>query len=171
MGISLHRGSTGEPKGGSFTRDSVGWWRELWKCSISLWREPGGGGLLYWGPWRVCKGRLWRQASLSIGAPLGNLEGDSYTRDFERGMNEGSRNGSSLSAVALWGEPGGRAPWLGVLRYMLSKALEMGVCFHSALLLGNMEGCSFPRAFERMEKFLYLGEFLWGIWEICKKAL
>jgi len=31
-----------------------------------------------------------------------------------------------------------------------------------ALLLGNMEG-SFPRAFERKDKFLYLGEFLKGI--------
>jgi len=28
------------------------------------------------------------------------------------------------------------------------------------LLLGNMEGCSFPRVFERREKFLYLGKFL-----------
>jgi hypothetical protein len=37
------------------------------------------GGLLYWGHWKMCKGRLWRQASLSIGVPLGNLEGGSYT--------------------------------------------------------------------------------------------
>jgi hypothetical protein len=29
----------------------------------------------------MCKGRLWRQASLSIGALLGNLEGV-----FERGL-------------------------------------------------------------------------------------
>jgi hypothetical protein len=32
------------------------------------------GGLLYWGLWKMCKERLWIQASLSIGAPLGNLE-------------------------------------------------------------------------------------------------
>jgi hypothetical protein len=31
-----------------------------------------------------------------------------------------------------------------------------------------MEG-GFPRAFERRDKFLYLGEFLYGIREICKK--
>ena len=43
---------------------------------------------------------------------------------------------------------------------MLSKALEIDVCFHRGLTLGNMEGCSFPRAFERRDKFLYLGEFL-----------
>jgi hypothetical protein len=28
--------------------------------------------------------RLWRRESISIGAPLGNLEGGSSTRDFER---------------------------------------------------------------------------------------
>jgi hypothetical protein len=44
----------------------------------------------------MCKGWLWRQASLSIGALLGNLEGGSYTGEFERGMKEGSRSGASL---------------------------------------------------------------------------
>jgi hypothetical protein len=42
---------------------------------------------------------------------------------------------------------------------MLSKALEMGVCSTGTPFLGNMEGRSFHRAFERREKFLYLGEF------------
>ena len=28
--------------------------------------------------------RIWRRVSLSIGVPLGNLEGGSYTRDVER---------------------------------------------------------------------------------------
>jgi len=41
---------------------------------------------------------------------------------------------------------------------MLSKALEMGVCFHRASLLGNMEERSFLRAFERRKKN-YLEEF------------
>ena len=30
----------------------------------------------------ICKGRLWGWASLSMGAPLGNLEGGSFTRDL-----------------------------------------------------------------------------------------
>jgi hypothetical protein len=30
--------------------------------------------------------KLWRRASLSIGVPLGNLEGGLFTRDFERWM-------------------------------------------------------------------------------------
>jgi hypothetical protein len=49
----------------------------------------------------MCNGRLWRQASLFIGAPLGNLEGGSSIGDFERRMKKGSRNGASLSEGAL----------------------------------------------------------------------
>ena len=57
-------------------------------------------------------------------------------------------------------EPGGKVPLVVTPKDMLSKALEMDVCFIGAPLLGNMEGNSFPRAFERREKFLYLGTFL-----------
>jgi len=39
---------------------------EVEHLSEGTWR-----GLLYWESWRMCKGRLWRQASLSIGALLG----------------------------------------------------------------------------------------------------
>jgi len=48
-------------------------------------------GLLCCGSRRICKGRLWRRASLSIGAPLGNLEGGSFTRDLS--MEEASGDG------------------------------------------------------------------------------
>jgi hypothetical protein len=48
------------------------------------------------------KRRLWRRASLSIGVPLGNLEGGSFTRDFKRYMKEGSGNGVSLSLWELY---------------------------------------------------------------------
>jgi len=61
----------------------------LWKQSFSLYGRSVRGtwrGLLYWGPWRLCRGRLWWRASLSIGSPLGNLEGGSFTGDFERWM-------------------------------------------------------------------------------------
>ena len=41
-------------------------------------------GLLYWGPRRICQIRLWKWASVSIGAPfLGNMEGRSSPRVFE----------------------------------------------------------------------------------------
>jgi hypothetical protein len=52
------------------------------------------------------------------------------------------------------------APLLVTPKGMLSKALEMDVCFHKGPLLGNMEGRFFPRLFERRDKVLYLGEFL-----------
>jgi len=42
------------------------------------------GCILYWGLWRIRKGRLWKQASPSTGALLENLEGGSFTGDFER---------------------------------------------------------------------------------------
>jgi len=45
-----------------------------------------------------------------------------------------------------------------MLKDILSEALEMGVSI-GAPLLGNMERRSLPRAFERREKFLYLGKF------------
>jgi hypothetical protein len=49
----------------------------------------------------MCKGRLWKCASLSLGFPLGNLEGGSYTSDYERQIKEGSENRVSLSVGAL----------------------------------------------------------------------
>jgi hypothetical protein len=37
-----------------------------------------------------------------------------------------------------------------------AKALEMSVCFHRGPVLENMEGRSFPRAFERRQNlFIY----------------
>jgi len=80
MGISLYRGPIGEPGGEvhlqGTSRASKRWlWK--WVC-ISLWalyERNLKGGLLYWRPRRICKGRLWKQAS-SIWAPLGEKGGD-----------------------------------------------------------------------------------------------
>ena len=49
---------------------------------------------------------------------------------------------------------GGRAPLLGTPKDMPSKVVEMGVCFHRNPVLGNMEGHSYLRAFEKRENFL-----------------
>jgi len=46
---------------------------------------------LYWGSRRICKERLWRWASLLMGAPLENLEGGLFTRDLH--IEEGSEDG------------------------------------------------------------------------------
>jgi hypothetical protein len=100
--------------------------------------EPEGvGRLIYWEPWLMCKGKLWRRASLSIGTPLGNLEGSLYTGDLKRWIKEGSRTGASLSEGALWREPVGNAPLLRTAKDMLSKALVMGDCFHRVPCFGG----------------------------------
>jgi hypothetical protein len=57
-------------------------------------------------------------------------------------------------------EPGGSVPVLVTAKDMLSKALEMSVCFHRGPLLGKMEGHSSPRNLERRDKFLCLGRFV-----------
>ena len=44
----------------------------------------------------MCRRRLWKRVSLSVGTPLWNLEGGSFSRDFERWMKEGSGNRASL---------------------------------------------------------------------------
>jgi hypothetical protein len=71
---------------------------------------------------------------------LENLEGGSYTGDFVRRMKQGSGNGASLALSV-------GAPLEGTWREgsftedpqdILSKALEMGVCFHKGPVLGNM---------------------------------
>jgi hypothetical protein len=55
-----------------------------------IWAQ-GTGMSLRWGAGRglahrglMCRRRLWTPAPLSIGAPLGNLEGGSYAGDVER---------------------------------------------------------------------------------------
>jgi len=44
---------------------------------------------------------------------------------------------------------------------MLSKALEMGVCFHRGPAFGEHGGTLFSGAFERRDKFLYLEKFFY----------
>jgi len=89
-GTSPYRGPIGGPGergGGSIYRELTEMDEGESRNGASLSEEAHCGGLLYWVPW-VMKGRLWGQASLSIGTPLGNLEGGLSTRDFERCMNE-----------------------------------------------------------------------------------
>ena len=124
MGISLHGGSAGQPGVGSFTRDFERWLkggsRNAANLSVgALWGEPGR-GLLYWGPWRICR----------KGSGDGHLSphGPHYGRG-EPGtgliycglwkMDEGgSRSGASLSESALWRRLEGGAPLLGTLEDM-----------------------------------------------------
>jgi hypothetical protein len=70
---------------------------------------------------------------------------------------EGSRSGAPLSEGALRGEPGGSAPLLGTLKDMLSKALEMGICFHRDPAFGEHVGMFLSWG---GTKILHSGEFL-----------
>jgi len=49
---------------------------------------------------------------------------------------------------------------MGTPKDMLSKALEMGICIHRDSVLANMEGSSFPRAFERRVSFFIKRTFV-----------
>jgi len=52
-------------------------------------------------------------------------------------MKEGSKNGASFSEGALWREPGRGSSFTGDSKNMLSKALEMDVCFHRGPAFGE----------------------------------
>jgi len=47
---------------------------------------------------KICKRQHWKQASLSTGAPLRNMEGGSFYRGIERQMKDCSGKRASLSA-------------------------------------------------------------------------
>jgi hypothetical protein len=72
-------------------------------------------GLPCWGTLEDRYKRLWRRASLSIGALLGNQKGGSSTSDFKRRMKEvlGIKHFSlkRLSAEGLWGGLLYWGPW------------------------------------------------------------
>jgi len=129
--------------------------KALWRWGISLygsfvkgtWRE----GYLAEDPGEWVEKAL--EIGISIGAPLGYLEGGSSTRDFERWMKEAlSRNGAFLSEEAQCGGPLGKAPFLGSLEDMLTKAPDMGISLHRAPLCPrgtwNQEGGSYTGDFE-----------------------
>ena len=76
MGISFYRGSVGEPQRELIYRyleREMKGAQEVQPLSLRELCEGNWSGVLYWEPWRMCEGRLCRRASLSIGAPLGNL--------------------------------------------------------------------------------------------------
>jgi hypothetical protein len=106
MAMSISIGAPlGYLEGGSSTRDFERWMKEaLGMERFSLKRlsaEGLWGGLLYWGPWKICLERLQIRESLSIVAPLcprgnWNQEGGALilgTLNDE----EGYRNGVSHS--------------------------------------------------------------------------
>jgi hypothetical protein len=82
-----------------------------------------------------------------IGAPLQlrtwNLEGGSYTGVFERCLKKGSSNRPSISEELYEGDLEGGLLYWRPPKDMSSKALEMGVCFHSGHAFGKHGGALF----------------------------
>ena len=132
---------------------SVHSWR--WSVSLrgALWREPGGRAPSLGTPKDIYK-RLWRRASLFIGAPLlGNLEEGSSTGDFESWMKGLWRWGIAISRGSVEGASG-RAPLPGNLKDEVferhANALWAGLPLIGALM-GEPGGDSFAGIFERNE--------------------
>jgi hypothetical protein len=107
---------------------------------------------------------LWKVISLCLPEQTGNYNSDSCVlRRALEGAVLGELGGRApvlgtvrdgwraleterLSVGAVLGELGGRAPVLGTPKDMLSKDLEMGVCFHRGPVLGSMGGAPFLRS-------------------------
>lgn len=146
----------GNQEGGLFTRGL--WERDRWRAlekelslSLSLSELCEGNlevVLLYLGPWRICKGRLWKHHPLSIGIPLGNLGGD-----FKRWTQEGSGNGVFLSMGALQRTWRGGGPPLGTLMDMYRKALERAIFLHRGPVGGHGRDAPLPGLWEKGENF------------------
>jgi len=81
-------------------------------------------------------------------------------REIDEGV---SRNGAPLSEGALWSEPGGGILLLGIPKDMLSKALEMGTCFHRGLKFWEHRTVFLSKGVLHKGKISYFGKLLWGI--------
>ena len=64
--------------------------------SMGTLRGEPGGGVLYWGHRKLCRGMLWKRAALSIAAPLGTWKGLAFRWLWEA-VNERPVHGASLS--------------------------------------------------------------------------
>jgi hypothetical protein len=119
--------------------------------------------LVYRRPREITKRRLWKRATLSIGTLVGKME-DVFTGDFERRTKEGSANGASLSVVALRGETGGRAPFLGnqTVTYAMSrKGCKWSISLFTEVPCGKPGGRTV--ILRRNRKLLETGHFFYTV--------
>ena len=134
-GISLCGGSTGEP----------------------------GMGLVYW--WLTCWRRLWRQAPLSIRAPMGIMGGGPFTGNSDNWRR--ALEMEHFSMGVLWGEPGGGDPLLETWRICREKLWRQTPLSIEAPL-GNLEGGSCTRDFKRQMKDCSGNGASLSLWELCE---
>jgi hypothetical protein len=76
--------------------------------------------LFYWELREIYRGRLWKLSSVSTGAPLGNLEGVSFTGGLEREY----KSALLTEILSLW-EPGRRVPLLETLKAMYDTSKKL----------------------------------------------
>ena len=129
-GISLRRGPVGGAGGEvrlpGTSGDSK---RRLCQWTVSLWGLCEGNmerGLLYWGPWRIYKGKLWRREEKLFfpgnsrnskrGICEGTLEGGLFSWGSWRICKEGLLTQVSFSVGIPLGDRGGEAALSGNLR-------------------------------------------------------
>jgi hypothetical protein len=80
--------------------------------------------------------RLWKRASIAIGAPLGNVEVGSSTRDFERWMKGALGKGClSLKRLTAEGREGGLLYWE---RWVMKRRLWGWASLFMGAQLGNL---------------------------------
>jgi len=104
-GNSLHRGPVGKFWGGLFTENFERQMKEATETGNSLHRGPRWKilrGFFYREFWETCQRRLKKQATLSIGAPIGEFWGGLFTENFERQMKEAKETGNSLHRGPRW---------------------------------------------------------------------
>jgi len=70
--------------------------------------------------------------------------------------DERGSSGASLSGGSHLGELGGRASLLVTMKNMLSKALDMGVCFHTGPTSGEHRGMVLYLRYLREGEELYI---------------
>jgi hypothetical protein len=75
---------------------------------------------------------------------VGKPRGGPFIGNFERELKEGSGNGSSLSAGALLGEPGGRVPLLGIRKDMWRRTPGIGISLLGGPRWGAWKGAYLP---------------------------
>lgn len=164
----LHRGPVGGPWSGLAW---LGTLREKWYFVPS-------GDLVNWRRREICKRRIWKRAALSVGAPLGNLEGGSFAGDSEKQMKKGSWKGASV--YGSWNPEGGHLYWRP---WKICKeppwrcaSFSVGSPFRN---LEEEGASSFPVHFVTKHISLWKlsegsfewGQLYWGLWRIYKRRL
>jgi reverse gyrase len=104
---------------------------------------------MFWGLRKICKRRLWKRASFSIGAPLGNMEGGGPLLATLRKCE------ILFYQTMFWG-----------LQEICKRRLWKRASLSIGAPLGNMEGRGAPllATLRKGEILFYQETMFWGLW-------